>query len=63
MQGNDSGDDLPYDAEIAVMRYMGWGYRQLCEAPAEMIDNLIERMLAENHYREVKAKLDKAMKR
>ena len=63
MQGNDSRDDLPYDAEIAVMRYMGWGYRQLCEAPAEMIDNLIERLLAEGHYRKLKEKMDKAMKR
>ena len=57
------GEACAYDAEIAVMRYMGWGYGQLCEAPAELIDVIIERMLAENHYREKRDKLDKAMKR
>ena len=57
------GEPCAYDAEIAVMKHMGWSGGQLCEAPAEMIDIIIERMLAENHYREKRDKLDKAMKR
>jgi len=31
-------------ADAAVMRFMGWGWRDLCEAPAQMVEDIREWM-------------------
>lgn len=51
---------MKYGAEIAVMRHMGWSYDDFLNAPDELVDAIVEHMIAEREAQELKASLDKA---
>ncbi|MGV8951376.1 MAG: hypothetical protein ACOH2M_09760 [Cypionkella sp.] len=44
-------EPLRYGLEIALMEQMHWDYWTLLAQPADLVQVLIERMLAERHWR------------
>jgi len=47
-----------YGAAIAIMRELHWSWRDLRDAPADLVQELLIRMGAENDALEQKRKLD-----
>lgn len=41
MHGVNLGERWPYDAEISVMREMGWSWQDLCDAPFDIVGVII----------------------
>lgn len=60
MHGAAVQDSTPYAVEIEVMKEMHWSPTDLRDAPADMVDVIIERMAAERHWMHEKRKLDEA---
>lgn len=48
-----------YDDEISVMRYMRWGWKQLMEAPADLVEEIKIRMSATYKWTETKKSMNK----
>lgn len=57
--------DMPgrYPGEIAVIQEMGWSWPDLCAAPADMVEEIAERMNARARWQGEKEKLDAAKQR
>lgn len=45
-----------YAVEIAVMQEMGWSWSAYCEAPADLVDEIVMRMEARARWQETKRK-------
>lgn len=52
-----------YAVEIDVMQEMGWGWRELCECPAPVLEELRTRLQARRHYERLKADQEAAKAR
>jgi len=39
---------------------MGWGWSDLQDAPADFVDEIVQRMTARNHWQETRRKLDES---
>jgi hypothetical protein len=63
MHGAATPDNTPFAVEIELMREMRWSWVDLQDAPADLIDALIERLAAERHWQHEKMKMQKAMQR
>ncbi len=50
-----------YGALIAVMRDMHWSWSDLMGAPADLVEEVIERIRAQAHWSAEKAELDRVM--
>jgi hypothetical protein len=49
-----------YDADLAVMAEMHWGWRDLNEAPTDLVDEILTRMGARDRWQREKNKRDEA---
>ena len=49
-----------YDLELAVMVEMRWGWRDLNEAPNDLIAEIAERLAARGHWTREKERIDRA---
>jgi len=47
-----------YGVLIAIMREYGWSWRELCEAPADLVEEIGTRLLAERHWQAQKRALE-----
>lgn len=56
----DVGASVPgrYSAAIAVMKEMAWSWADLCNAPADLVDEIGTRMTAQAHWQERREKFD-----
>lgn len=52
-----------FAVEIDIMQEMHWSWRELCEAPAALLDELVTRLQARRHWTGVKTKQDEAKAR
>lgn len=52
-----------YGAAIAVMREMGWSWRDLCAAPYDLVQELMIRLSAEHEWQEARRKRDEAKRK
>ena len=50
-----------YGGAIAIMRHMHWGWRELQDAPADLVEEVAFRLAQENKWTEERRKLDAAM--
>lgn len=50
-----------YDMEVAIMRHMHWGWRELNEAPADLIQEIAFRMAQENRWTQERQAMDRQM--
>ena len=57
MQEIAPSEPLRYGVEIALMEAMHWDYWALLEQPFDLVQVLIERMMAERHWRAERARL------
>ncbi len=56
-----STDDAPiYHLEISVMKEMGWSYGEMCAAPADLVDAVLENMSARNYWTNKRDERDRA---
>lgn len=59
--------DLPskpagrYATAIEIMRRMGWGWVQLQEAPADLVEEVAFRLMQENRWTQKRRELNAAM--
>lgn len=53
--------DSRYGVAIEIMRSMHWGWRELLEAPAGLVEEIAFRMAQENKWTTERRKLDAAM--
>lgn len=58
MRGINLGVSTRYGSEIAVMKEMGWGPRDLWDAPDDLIEEILVRMDARNRWEKFKAEWD-----
>lgn len=56
------GVHTKYELEIAVMKEMQWGPRDLLDAPDDMIEEILERMNQRTRWEKQKQQYDEAMK-
>lgn len=49
-----------YGTEIAVMQEMNWSCSDLAEAPADMVEEIIERVNARHKWEKTKREIDEA---
>ena len=49
-----------YGVYMAIMREYGWSWRDLCEAPADLVEEIVWRMTAEQHWQAERSKKDAA---
>ncbi len=54
--------DSRYGSVIEIMRFMNWGWRELMDAPADLVEEIAFRMAQENKWTTERRKLDAAMK-
>lgn len=47
-----------YGVLIAIMHEYGWSWRDLCEAPADLIEEIGTRLMAERHWRAERQRMD-----
>lgn len=52
-----------YAIELAVMEEMGWGWRELGEAPADLVEEILVRRERRSHWERERRKLDEAKQR
>lgn len=57
MHGHDLPDPGRYAAEYAIMKEMGWGWRDLQDAPADLVDEILLRLQYRTHWQTEKEKL------
>jgi hypothetical protein len=50
-----------YGILMAIMREYGWSWQELCEAPADLVEEISMRMTAEQHWMAERRKRDEAM--
>lgn len=50
-----------YGVLITVMEKMGWSWVDLCDAPADLVDEIAARTLAERHWTAERQQLDAQM--
>jgi len=50
-----------YGPLMAVMKEYGWSWRDLCEAPADLVEELVHRITAEQHWTAERNKRDAQM--
>lgn len=50
-----------YGALIGVMREMHWSWLDVMSAPADLVEEITERMQAQAHWAHEKAEFDRAM--
>lgn len=50
-----------YGMLMAVMREYGWSWRALCEAPADLVEEICTRMAAEQYWQAERNKRDAQM--
>lgn len=55
------GEVGKYDLELSVMDEMGWGWRQLCEAPADLVEEIYTRLCARSKWTKEKKRIDDAL--
>ena len=60
MHGAAMKDDTPYAVERAVMEDMHWSWSDLQNAPADLVDTIIESIAAERHWQQQRQKMDRA---
>ena len=54
------GDKVPGElADAALMRWMGWGWRDLCEAPWELVEDIRTWMAKEGGIARERAAVEK----
>lgn len=51
-----------YGVLITVMEKFGWSWADLCAAPADLVEEIATRTLAERHWTAEKAQLDEQMR-
>lgn len=51
-----------YGIEVAIMRWMGWGWRELLEAPADLVEEIAFRMAQEHRWTNERRELDRQMR-
>jgi hypothetical protein len=61
MHGIETDAEGKYGALIEIMRYMKWGWRELMEAPAALVEEIAFRMAQENRWTHEARKLNEAM--
>jgi hypothetical protein len=49
-----------YGVYMAIMREYGWSWRDLCEAPADLVEEIVWRTTAEQHWQAERNKKDAA---
>ena len=49
-----------YGPLLAIMREYGWAWRDICEAPNDLIEEIVWRMTAEQHWQAERSKKDAA---
>lgn len=50
-----------YGVLMAIMREYGWSWRDLCEAPADLVEEIAMRLTAEQHWTAERNKKDAAL--
>lgn len=50
-----------YGVLIPVMERMGWSWADLCGAPADLVDEIALRIMAERHWTAEKTQMDEQM--
>lgn len=55
-----AGAEMPgrYVAELAVIKETGWSWQELLAAPADLIDEMLERLRCTWHWEAERARLD-----
>lgn len=48
-----------YVAELAVIEETGWSWQELLAAPADLIDEMLERLQSKWHWEAERARLDR----
>lgn len=49
-----------YGVLMAIMQEYGWSWRDLCEAPADLVEEIAMRLTAERHWQAERSKKDAA---
>jgi hypothetical protein len=49
-----------YGVLLAIMQEYGWSWRDLCEAPADLVEEIAMRITAERHWNAERSKKDAA---
>lgn len=50
-----------YGVLMSIMREYGWSWRDLCEAPADLVEEITMRITAEQHWQAERSKRDAQM--
>lgn len=61
MHGIATPVESRYAADIQIMRHMQWGWRELLEAPADLVEEIAFRMAQESKWTTERKKLDQQM--
>lgn len=63
MHGSSSASaPTRYGVLIPVMERMGWSWADLCDAPADLVDEIVMRIMAERHWTAERAQVDEQMR-
>lgn len=62
MLGVEIDTQTRHGLDISIMEYMGWTWRELQETPVTVVEELIVRIEAREHWKKNKKKLDETMK-
>lgn len=56
----DRAEPIPgrYSAAIAVMETMHWSWSDLCNAPADLVEEILHRMERTTHWRKERERLE-----
>jgi hypothetical protein len=58
VHGTNTSDPGAMGKEYWLMVEMGWSWRELCDTPFFVIDEIYTRIVAKQHWTEVRRKLD-----
>ena len=50
-----------YGVLLAIMREYGWSWQELCEAPADLVEEVAMRLTAEQHWQAERSRRDAQM--
>lgn len=62
MHGIATPVESRYAVDIQIMRHMQWSWRELLEAPADLVEEIAFRMAQESKWTAERKKLDQQMK-
>ena len=62
MYGGTSPAPTRYGILLAVMREYGWTWQELCDSPADLVEEICVRLEAEREFVDERRKRDEAMK-